>query len=1105
MSADEPTAHYRFLPWVRNGYRPTAETDRTADSAAVSDVLGTTAVTLVAQAYEDADGRITPTESTPATVDLRLYGPGDVVGIDRKQIVRTEPTERTREFPPNYFPFVEFDRPDLPWLFSPTGPDDGGAVRPWFVLVVVEDREGVDVSMPTDGPLAVLDVDDAATELPDLTDAWAWAHAQVVGDPVDLYDGDWLAAELAADSEITVSRVLTPRRLQPGTAYRACLVPTFEAGRLAGLGADPEGTDTPYAFAWDDDGPVRLPVYYEWAFATGAAGDFESLVRRLDPIRLPESVGGRAIDVSDPGPSSLALDPDAAGSVLELGGALRSAGGEPVDYPVDAAKAVRDLLNAPADTDDGTSDPVVGPPVYGRWHAPAETVGTNGWTGELNLSPPNRVTANYGTSVIQDHQEALMTSAWAQLGDVQRANRLLRGAQLARGVSAGIHADLAAATDASVVGMTGLLHDRLRAPVAEEDTRTVAAAVDASRVPRAAFEPAFRRLVRSAGPLGKRTDDRLDPESLVSKLAAGTIAGAPALDAVGRSPDGMVSLGDAASDLCDAAGRAQSYFRDLADSGEEYTDVLIDAVDARTAELDSQTLGGDTVVTDLGTAITVTESESTEGTGSVYTFDVATGTSPPTGDTTGGADGEPTDEEPADSGHDTEGGESVQERRARLRHERDLLLNELRRVAGGAPGTLADAVAQSACEPAGPVDRTAPPLDLPATADSIRDALDPERTLLRRTAERIGGADGREEAYWERDDPLAPLLAVPEFPQPMYEPLKDLSQEYLLPGADDVPADSLGVLATDPAFVEAYMLGCNHEMAREFRWREYPTVPWGTYFRQFWDVRGHVPQPADENEREALTDIQPIRRWRAGLSLGENAAFWRLLGAAEDGRVSVSHVRERAAAGRVVLLVRGELLRRYPRTTLYAVRARLRRDGNGDVVRDPDTDVPLREPVPDPNLDPESGDIEALYPAFRGRLDPDVTFIGFDLDVAAARGDDLETAESGDDPGWFFVIEEPPTEPRFGLDSDPDATYGTPPTEDWNDLAWGHVLDDPDGYASALDPTEGTARNLQGTRIGSVEWGRNSAHVAYATWQRPVRVAVHAAEMLPASTDGDNE
>ena len=53
--------------------------------------------------------------SAPAMpVTVRLRGPADVVGIDPHEIVRTDPRPNTTDFEPNYFPAIEFDRPDFP-------------------------------------------------------------------------------------------------------------------------------------------------------------------------------------------------------------------------------------------------------------------------------------------------------------------------------------------------------------------------------------------------------------------------------------------------------------------------------------------------------------------------------------------------------------------------------------------------------------------------------------------------------------------------------------------------------------------------------------------------------------------------------------------------------------------------------------------------------------------------------------------------------------------------------------------------------------------------------------------------------------------------------
>ena len=89
---------------------------------------------------------------------VRLYGPGDVTGIDPQQVVRLEPQPRTSDFEPNYFPFIEFDRPDFPWLFSPAKADTQGRLRPWLVLVVVRRQPGVELRPAGGTPLPVLEI-----------------------------------------------------------------------------------------------------------------------------------------------------------------------------------------------------------------------------------------------------------------------------------------------------------------------------------------------------------------------------------------------------------------------------------------------------------------------------------------------------------------------------------------------------------------------------------------------------------------------------------------------------------------------------------------------------------------------------------------------------------------------------------------------------------------------------------------------------------------------------------------------------------------------------------------------------------------------------------
>ncbi len=131
------------------------------------------------------------------------------------------------------------------------------------------------------------------------------------------------------------------------------------------------------------------------------------------------------------------------------------------------------------------------------------------------------------------------------------------------------------------------------------------------------------------------------------------------------------------------------------------------------------------------------------------------------------------------------------------------------------------------------------------------------------------------------------VMMAPSFPQPMYEALKEKSQELLLPGLDTVLPDTVLGLRTNRAFVEAYMIGLNVEMARELLWRGFPTDQRGTYFRNFWGTDG---APA------AVSDIGDLRQ-----NLG------RALGAAPPN----------SPANQFVLLLRSSLLRRYPNAIIY--------------------------------------------------------------------------------------------------------------------------------------------------------------------------------------------
>jgi hypothetical protein len=99
------------------------------------------------------------------------------------------------------------------------------------------------------------------------------------------------------------------------------------------------------------------------------------------------------------------------------------------------------------------------------------------------------------------------------------------------------------------------------------------------------------------------------------------------------------------------------------------------------------------------------------------------------------------------------------------------------------------------------------------------------------------------------------LLAYPKINVPMYKPLVDISSELFLPNMQLIPPNSITLLQTNQNFIEAYMVGLNHEFAREILWREYPSTLRGSYFRQFWDVTSYFSNiPLDDPEREKKID-----------------------------------------------------------------------------------------------------------------------------------------------------------------------------------------------------------------------------------------------------------
>jgi hypothetical protein len=1030
--SDPVVASYDFLSYARRG--------AAADLTNVDPLTGTIpargplAVTLAVESRDNGDSQLDTISQT-----VLLYGPGDVTGIDLRHIVRTDPADGTLNYEPNYLAGIEFDHPDFLWLFTPAAAN-GTRLRPWLSLVVLAETEYSDANVPPT-PLPAIDVADSSL-LPSLDDSWAWGHVQVAG---EVAPGD-LASVFQREPSRSLSRLLCPRQLVPLTRYTAFLVPAFEFGRLAGLGQDvPDG---PYPNApatgpaWPAAGAVRLPYYFRFSFQTSDLGDFESLVRLLQPRHLDRHVGVRPLDVSNAGWN---LPP--GGGPVALGGALRALDADTSwAAPITASFQTElvDYVNngAAIPLDDPNHDPVVEPPLYGRWQAAVTSVTQTQahWIDQLNTAPENRGTAGFGTRVVLDQRGQLLTSAWRQVEGILRANEMLRQAQLGRGAATQLLAKhLVPASADTTLSLTHGVQARVLA-----SPQTVAATLAQTRLPTQALSPAFRRATRPRGSIrswpGQRQGDPLD---LVAALNSGRLRAVPTL----HPPTGMASLEQIADRFYPSW--LPTPLRWLL-SAPVWLIVLIAAV-AIVALLAIGLVVGALIglaaaaaaIAVLTAAMVALRSSARSQTAVAMRASEMTParlqTAPARPDF---VLAEPDEPEPPQLAPGS-GGDSTD---ARLFRQASIALTQQLQRGARDPSPL-------------------PAADLTALSTTLIAQLRPADTIAARLRPLIR-LDGLIAQPGAADDPLAEIMAAPEFPQPMYRPLADLSQDYLLPGLELVPPNTLGLLVENHAFIEAYMVGLNHEMSRQLLWEEYPSDGRGSYFRQFWDVSGYVPEPTDPQDpnalREWLKDIPPIHHWPAANQLGQNPN------------------RPATGGGDLVLLVRGELLRRYPNALIYAAKARW------------DTETASHELT----------DVEK-HPLYRGNLLPDVTFFGFALTAAEARG---STDTNNPDQGWFFVLEQHATEPRFGLEPVP-SDGSTPQVTTWNDLSWANF------GTPAMLPASTQPQNVIGPVLDPPppeppdnpgdpdnHWGQDAAQTAFILLRRPVRVAVHARTMLPAET-----
>jgi hypothetical protein len=799
MPDQTPTA-YTIVPWVRRGLASLISGPPTTNYATMPVTLRVNGASV----------------SGPA---IRLIGPGQITALDARAVVRTDPRNGATAFEPNYLAMVELAQPDLPWMFSPA-PQVNGRVQPWICLVVLPDTDGV-VLEPAAGGISILRIQaplDPKTELPDLSTIDAWAHAQVTG--ANVTGGD-LTNALDGDPATTVSRLVAARKLEANKSYIACIVPTYRAGVNGALGLPVDDHDL--APAWDTTvvAPFLLPAYYVFRFHTGEGGDFASLAQKLRPPKQKLNAGTRSMDVGQPGFGAAGV----AGTVLGLEGALKAVDSQSTPWPAGAQATYESEFRA-ALAPPAAADPVIAPPTYGSAQSGSALPATGAapvWLGELNLDPRSRAAASAGAQIVQRDQQALAASAWDQLGEIRKANQLLRQAQLARQVSASLnqrHLERVAG-DGKWLQITSPLHSRVQVALAGV-IATMHGQIQASRLPSGSLSPAMRKIARPGGTIGRQLPAGVP--QIVDRLNTPVGSATTALLVAGpvQPPKGMIGLDDVSPDF----------------------------------QVKNMTAASVTSATGWKLAAAVISKTGTFSPGVALDAPTTTGpaappeTSPAPGRTAGPIVNPPLIDWTTNPNIPDILKVKVPNLPSPIVFPSDSDALETVKADFKTAAQSINTYLNTA--PASPPDP--PPLGGQASLAPVRAQLqahlNPADTIRARLGARMPLNTGA--------DPLQPVEVGPKYPQPMYAPLAQLSPDWMLPGISAVEADCATLLATNTKFIEAYMVGLNEELSGELLWREFPADRRVTFFQNFWGA--------------ATPDIGPIAAFNATGVLGTHVA-----------------------------------------------------------------------------------------------------------------------------------------------------------------------------------------------------------------------------------------
>ncbi len=930
--------------------------------------------TLKLTVTDDADGG-TATGNAPFV----LMSAADVAGIKPSAILRVAPAPYTRDAETTKYVHIDFAEQDLPWRYTPL-PNDA-ALQPWVALLV-----GTPAEIQINANCASVTAPVFSEHK--LNESHLWAHVQ----------------------DDTHSRLLSPRKLKPQHEYVAALVPAFNAAGNS---------------AWDDATQnLVLPVFYSWRFWTGEEGDFETLAAKLHaPIagdvgraqlhyprdvvingvsekpvfRLSGAIASLQADLGRIQPETMddgqLLDalrsitprPEHA-NLLALSTtekrALLTQRCKPVRDSIKNTRADLDLLN---DTVIDAVEPkrqFLSLPHYGRpWLADPDAA-TEGWPEALNDDPRYRGTAGLGMWMGVEGQEALMDAAVEQAGALRDAAS--RVSHLALGVmsASSLWQRRLPENKNLRLRIFGPMMSRLLA----DDGGTVMSRITSATSPLspAWFSSASQRLLRDRATHSRHTAgtetsaSRLDrgalldlanqPTPLPDRIAQGVPSMEAIADKLGLAPfekmlgidEGVVEkirreLAAFMQDAANAYEQTQSRTKRqlLAEEvAQKYTQILQDLLANFRLSCEGQQL--------------VNQMSARLNLGLKWQEIIE---------------------------------DALSDEAARERLEAALIRAVRQCMAQQACSELAHRLdrpnANLFCDDLldnlpEPPQQEQKPIKLDVLHDAVEAAVDPtalDSPARRRVAGTIQGLD-------------ISRLTPPQLPIglnfPTWELLRQYDKEWLLPGTGALKKDSLTALQTNPAFVDAFMVGINTQFMNEMRWRDVAVVRNCTPLRMFWGQMNYA-------EQKRKPDIEPLDQWAKAPAKDVGDLSHQTIKPADTGNASGS---------RLVIVIRSDLFRRYPSTLVYLVTRRVIEVGGGkfrpataadaENTLMPEDDLLKLTPVLEHDEDKR---LERIHfgPTFVGTLTPDVTFFCFDVSP-----DTLDQ--------YWLVLDEPPTELRFRND-----------------------------------------------------------------------------------------